>query len=139
MHHQNGLFPRPSSTAKGVDICASPQIPSATEVSSVERRDHPALSEKIEAERDDSQIRDQTSFSNDCFPSSNDKGDREKESTMVYKDGGVMESTGDSTPVWSSLELDMNYGHSNKGESRPHTGSGSEMTFDFLCLVFIYH
>ncbi|XP_030247486.1 IQ domain-containing protein C isoform X2 [Sparus aurata] len=84
----NGLFPRPSSTAEGVDICASPQIPSATGVSSVERRDHPAL---------------------------NDKGDREKESTMVYKDGGVMESTGDSTPVWSSLELDMNYGHSNKG------------------------
>ncbi|KAM8737168.1 IQ domain-containing protein C [Acanthopagrus schlegelii] len=111
----DGPFPRPSSTAKGLDICASPQSTSAAGVSSGERRDHPALSEKIEAERDDPQVRDQTSHSKDCFPSSNDKGDREKENTMVYKDGGVMESTGDSTPVWSSLELDMNYGHSNKG------------------------
>ena len=129
MHHQDGLFPRPSSAAKVVDLCASPQIPSATGASPEEKRDHPALSEKIEAERDDPQIRDQTSFSNDCFPSSNDKGDREKESTMVYKDGEAMESTGDSTPAWSSLELDMNYGHSNKGEHRPHTGSGPSAFF----------
>ena len=129
MHHQDGPFPRPSSTAKGLDICANPQSPSAAGVSSGERRDHPALSEKIEAERDDPQVRDQTSHSKDCFPSSNDKGDREKENTMVYKDGGVMESTGDSTPVWSSLELDMNYGHSNKGENRPHTDSGLSPLF----------
>ncbi|XP_073340075.1 IQ domain-containing protein C isoform X2 [Pagrus major] len=106
----DGLFPRPSSTAKGLDARASPQGPSATGVSSEERRDHPALSEKIEAERDDPQIKGQTSLFKDCFPSNSVKGDREKESTMVHNDGGVIESTGDSTPVWSSLELDMNYG-----------------------------
>ena len=31
-----------------------------------------------------------------------------------------MESTGDSTTAWSSLELDMNYGHSHKGECLKH-------------------
>ncbi|XP_029316972.1 IQ domain-containing protein C isoform X2 [Cottoperca gobio] len=77
---------------------------------SEERGDDRVLLEKIEAERDDSQTEGQASFSKDCFHSSNVRGDGEghKESTVGEKDG-------DSTTVWSSLELDMNNDHSHKG------------------------
>lgn len=45
--------------------------------------------------------------------------DREgqKESSVEYKGGRMIESSGDSTAAWSSLELHMNCGHSQKGSS----------------------
>lgn len=87
-------------------------------------RDQHILLEKIEAERDDSQAKDQARPSNVCFPSSHVGGDREgkrqrdvREQQGDY-DEGLMESTGDSTSVWSSVDLDVNYSHSQKGENR---------------------
>ncbi|XP_044023694.1 IQ domain-containing protein C [Siniperca chuatsi] len=114
----DGPFLRPSSSASkpsnpGLDVCASPQNLSTSPLSE-ERGDHRVL---LEAERDDSQTNRRASLSKDYFPSSNvrEDGEGQKESTMGDKDGAVMESTGDSTTVWSSLELDMNYSHSHKG------------------------
>lgn len=121
MHHQDDPFLPPSSSASkpsksGLDVCASPQNPSRRAPSS-EERDHRALTENTEAERDDSQTKLQSSLSKDYLPSCSVTGDveRRKESTVMDKDGGMMESTGDSTTVWSSLELEMNYGNSAKG------------------------
>ncbi|KAM9340756.1 IQ domain-containing protein C [Symphorus nematophorus] len=109
------LLLQPSHTASqsshpGLDVYASPQSPSTAPSS--EERDRSALLEKIEAERDDSQTKREDDCSN-----TDARTDREgqKESTVEDKDGGLMESTGDSTTIWSSLELDMNYGHPNKG------------------------
>ncbi|XP_076605229.1 IQ domain-containing protein C isoform X2 [Chaetodon auriga] len=102
----------------GLDLDASPQSPSAATVpSSEEREDRHVLPERIEAERDDSQTKGQALLSEDYVPRSNVRWDREgqKESTVWGKDGEVTESTGDSTAVWSSLELDMNDGHAHKG------------------------
>ncbi|XP_029316971.1 IQ domain-containing protein C isoform X1 [Cottoperca gobio] len=122
--HTDGPFLRRSSSTRkpsnpGLDVCASPHSPSSSSLLlllssqarlSEERGDDRVLLEKIEAERDDSQTEGQASFSKDCFHSSNVRGDGEghKESTVGEKDG-------DSTTVWSSLELDMNNDHSHKG------------------------
>lgn len=114
----DGPFLQTSSSASkpsnpGLDACASPQSLSSSAVAplSEERGDCVLL----EAERDDSQTKGQASLFEDSFPSSNVRGDGQKESIVGDKDGGLMESTGDSTTVWSSLELDMNYGHTQKG------------------------
>ncbi|KAK5857521.1 hypothetical protein PBY51_010761 [Eleginops maclovinus] len=99
----------------GRDVCASPQSPSLLPSSSPssapeEKGEHHVLLEKIVAERDDSQIKRQASPSEDCPHRSNVRGEGEgqKESTVGEKDG-------DSTTVWSSLELDNNNGHSHDG------------------------
>lgn len=119
LHPQDSPFLRPCSSASkpsnaGLDVCASPQSPSAAAAAAVsdERGNHCVLQEKIEAERDDSQTKGQAPLSKDYFHSSSVRGDGEgqKESTVGDKDG-------DSTTVWSSLELDMSYGQSHKGES----------------------
>ncbi|XP_037603428.1 IQ domain-containing protein C isoform X1 [Sebastes umbrosus] len=121
----DGPFLRPSSSASkpsnpGLDVCATPQSPSSSSPSSSpapsseDRGD--LLLEKIEAERDDSQTKAQASLSKDYSPSSSSvrgDGEGQKESTMGEKDG-------DSTTVWSSVELDMNYGHSHKGPRQYH-------------------
>nr|XP_046268228.1 IQ domain-containing protein C [Scatophagus argus] len=110
-----GPFLRPSSSTRkpskaGPDDRTSSQSPSALAPSLEERRG--SLLENIEAERDDSPSKGHASLSKDCLG--------QKESSVVDKDGEVMESTGDSTSVWSSLELDMNYGHCHKGSQRYH-------------------
>ncbi|XP_032356615.1 IQ domain-containing protein C [Etheostoma spectabile] len=112
--YTDGPFLRASSSASkgsnpGLDVCASPLRPSSASVSE-ERGGHRVLLEKIEAERDDSQSKGQASISNYYFHSSNVRGDEEGQ-----KESTVGENDGDSTTVWSSLELDMNYGHSHKG------------------------
>lgn len=125
MHHQDGPLLQRSSpdsdpSHPGQDLCASPQNPlTATAPSSEEREEHHALLEKIEAERDDSQTKGQASLSQDNVPSSNARwdGKGQRESGVGGKDGEGMQSTGDSTTIWSSLELDMNDGHSYKGDS----------------------
>lgn len=123
-HHQDGPLLQPSSpdsnpSHPGLDLCASPNNPlAATAPSSEEREDHHAQLEKTEAERDDLQTKRQAPLSQDCVPSSNARWDSpEKESGVGVKDGEMVQSTGDSTTVWSSLELDMNDGHSHQGES----------------------
>ncbi|KAL7380532.1 hypothetical protein ABVT39_019362 [Epinephelus coioides] len=113
-----GPFLRLSSSASKppnprLDVSAShhsPSSPSSSAPLSEKRGDHPVLLERTEAERDDSQTKGQASLSQYCFHSSSVRGDGEgqRESTMEEKDG-------DSTTVWSSLELDVSYGHSHKG------------------------
>ncbi|XP_068608505.1 IQ domain-containing protein C [Brachionichthys hirsutus] len=82
---------------------ASPQGPSVMTPST----------QKTEAERDDSQTKGQASLSN-----SRGYGGGQTESIVVDKNGGMMESTGESTPAWSSLELDRNHGNSVKGSQQ---------------------
>lgn len=117
LHTQDGAFLRPSKPSKsGLDVCASPQRPSQRAPSSGEK-DHCAWPGKTEAERDDLQTKVHSSLSKDylldCSVTQDVKG--QKESTKVDKDGGMMENTGDSTTVWSSLEQDMNNGYARKG------------------------
>ncbi|XP_035797735.1 IQ domain-containing protein C isoform X2 [Amphiprion ocellaris] len=84
-----GPYLQPSDP--GLDVSARPQYPASL----LQERDHCVLPEKTEAERDD-------------LPSSPVGGDGEwqRQSSVGNKDGGVMESTGESSTIWSSLELD---------------------------------
>lgn len=133
MHRQDGPFLRPSNKPSdpGLGVCAGPQSPYSSSSSPSapwpeERGDPPVLLEKTEAERDDPHTtKGRASLSKDCFTSRNVRGDgeRQRENSVVDKDGDVMESTGDSTTVWSSLELDMNCGRSHKSETCTHNGS----------------
>ncbi|XP_040917059.1 IQ domain-containing protein C isoform X2 [Toxotes jaculatrix] len=116
-------FLRPSSAASkpsdpGLNVSASPQSLTAAALSRV--GDHGLLPQKIEAERDDSEIKCPARISSDCFPSSHAGEDGECQRQRGQdqeedKDGGVIKSSGDSTTVWSSLELDVNYSHSHQG------------------------
>ncbi|XP_031704027.1 IQ domain-containing protein C isoform X1 [Anarrhichthys ocellatus] len=92
VHLQEGPFLRTRSSASKPSNASSPSSSSSSS-SSAERGDPRVLQERIEAERDD------------CDATA--AAVRQKESTELEKDG-------DSTTVWSSLELDMNYGDSNK-------------------------
>lgn len=137
MHRQHGPFQRPSSaTSKpsdpGLNVSASPQSSAAEAdacLSHERGRDQHVLLEKTEAERDEPQAKDRDCHSRDCFPSSHVGGDGDGDGQRQRgvrelqgdNDGGMMESTGDSTSVWSSLDLDMNCGHSEKGESCAYT------------------
>ncbi|XP_034419546.1 IQ domain-containing protein C [Cyclopterus lumpus] len=117
----DGPLLRPSSSAGKPsnarrDVCTSPQSPSSSSSSpsaaaplSEDTGDHCVLLEKIEAERDDSQTKRQASLFKHGIQSSSVTvtGVSQKESAEVKKDG-------DSTTAWSSLERDMNYGHSHK-------------------------
>ncbi|XP_060919723.1 IQ domain-containing protein C isoform X2 [Labrus mixtus] len=104
---------RPSNP--GPNICDSLQRLSSSPVS--EDGDHHVLLEKIEAEKDGSQTKGHASITKDSIPISTVRGNEEGQRQTIDrdKDGGVMENTGDSTTVWSSLELDTNYGDSQKG------------------------
>lgn len=77
-----------------------------------EREDHSARPEKLVAEKDDS-------GNKQCFPISHAEKDGGEDAAIV-KDGGEMESTGDSTTVWSSVELNMQDIHPNRGQSCVH-------------------
>ncbi|XP_022052492.2 IQ domain-containing protein C isoform X2 [Acanthochromis polyacanthus] len=83
-----GPYLQPSDP--GLDVSARSQYPASL----LQERDHCVLPEKTEAERDD-------------LPSSPVGGDeeRQRQSSVGNKDGGVMESTGESSTIWSSLEL----------------------------------
>lgn len=109
MHQQNGPVLRPSySVYRPARSGASP----SERASLSGDRDHCAHPQKTEAERDDSLTKVQpplsTNYSLSCSVTGNAEG------RMANKDGGLIESTGDSTTVWSSVELDMNYGQSAK-------------------------
>lgn len=116
MHHQDGPFLRPKSSASkpsdpGLGISASSQSPAGDPLSEGRGGDHRLLLQKIEAERDDSQTEKRTCLSRNCSSSSPVRGTGEEQQVSTVRG---MESTGDSTSIWSSLDLD---GHSHKGES----------------------
>ncbi|XP_008294491.1 IQ domain-containing protein C [Stegastes partitus] len=86
----------------GLDVGARPERPAAP---SSQERDRRVLPGKTEAERDD-------------LPGSPFGGDGERQqgrSSAGNRDGGVMESTGESSTIWSSVELDTCCGHSDNG------------------------
>ncbi|XP_022606623.1 IQ domain-containing protein C [Seriola dumerili] len=153
----DGPFLRPSSAASktsdpGLDVSASPQSPAAAAALRQERGgDHDLFPQKIAAERDDSETKGQDRHPRDCFPSSHTGGDgvgqrqrgvRDQEGD---KDGGIMESTGDSTTVWSSLELDVNYSHSHQGPRQyclakevPHTPEALRLHRNTLTMELVW-
>uniref|UniRef100_A0A3B5ALS0 IQ motif containing C n=1 Tax=Stegastes partitus TaxID=144197 RepID=A0A3B5ALS0_9TELE len=98
----------------GLDVGARPERPAAP---SSQERDRRVLPGKTEAERDD-------------LPGSPFGGDGERQqgrSSAGNRDGGVMESTGESSTIWSSVELDTCCGHSDNGKGcRGHGGIPEE-------------
>ncbi|KAG7510796.1 IQ domain-containing protein C [Solea senegalensis] len=104
----------------GLDVSARPQSPaaSAASLSSDRGGDQTLFSQKTEAERDDSETNSKPRLSRDCFPSSyagEDVEDARQKDQEEDKDGGLMESTGNSTTIWSSLELDVSNSHHHQG------------------------
>ncbi|XP_070699023.1 IQ domain-containing protein C [Pempheris klunzingeri] len=113
----------PSSTKPtdpGPEVCASLQSLSSSSSSSSSAAAAFApeeRGERTEAERDDSQpTKGQISLSKDCFSRSTVRSNVEgQRGSTAREDGRVMESPGDSTTVWSSLDLDVNYDRCHKG------------------------
>ncbi|XP_028995545.1 IQ domain-containing protein C [Betta splendens] len=83
--------------------------------------DRGVLLQRIEAERDEPQTGDHDCDSragcsnNSVEDAQRQRGLREQQDD---NDGGAMESVADSTSVWSSLNLDMNCSHSQKGSQQ---------------------
>lgn len=108
MHPQDGPLIWTSNSASkpnksGIDVCAILQSPSKRAPSS-EEKDHRVLPQKMRAERDDSQTKVQSSLPDEFLPTCGNAGD-----------AGIMQNTGVSDTVWSTMQLDMNCGHSQKG------------------------
>ncbi|KAM9842851.1 IQ domain-containing protein C [Aulostomus maculatus] len=105
----------------GLDVSASSQSTAAAPIAAPPLsqgggRDHHLYPQKLEAEKDVSQIINQTLHSRDCFPTSPVTGDGERQ---MVSTSGVMESTGDSTTtIWNSLELVTHCSHSHKGPQK---------------------
>ncbi|XP_026185398.1 IQ domain-containing protein C [Mastacembelus armatus] len=125
----HGPFLRPSSFSSkpsdpGLKVSASPHSPVTVRALPQERGRDQHVLEKTEAERDDSQSKGQASPSRDCFLSSHVGRDEEGQKQMEVrnqdedKDRGMMDSTEDSTSIWSSLDQEMNYSHSHKGSQQ---------------------
>ncbi|XP_053192054.1 IQ domain-containing protein C [Scomber japonicus] len=107
----DGPILRPSK----LDVSTCYQSPAATAafpLSKQKGEDHHLPPQKIEAERDDCQTKSPICLSRDCFHGSPGREDRDFNKVCTV---GVMESTGDSTTIWSSSELEMNHSHSHKG------------------------
>lgn len=68
---------------------------------------------RTEAERDDSRTKEPLQPTNTCSVTEGLEG--RKETSLKFKYGRMDDSAGDSTTIWSSLELDLNCGHSQKG------------------------
>ncbi|XP_075874045.1 IQ domain-containing protein C isoform X2 [Nelusetta ayraudi] len=67
---------------------------------------------RTDADRDEPQPKSQASPLRDCATGCKDAGDAQG---LKEKDRRMLDSAGDSTAVWSSLELDMNFGPAAKG------------------------
>ncbi|XP_035024681.1 IQ domain-containing protein C [Hippoglossus stenolepis] len=105
-------FLRPSSDASeasdpGLDVSTCPRRSRAAPSRDREEA-QTLLLQKIEAERDGSGSKGQAHLSSDCDGDVEGPGQREQEGDKHEEAG---ESIGDSTTLWSSLELDVN--HSN--------------------------
>ncbi|XP_071355121.1 IQ domain-containing protein C [Trachinotus anak] len=153
----DGSFLRPNIAASkpadpGLGVSTSLHYPAAAAALKPERAGgHGIISQKIEAERDYSEPKGQNLLSRDRFPSSHAGGDGEGqrqrgvEDQEGDKDGGVMESTEDSTTVWSSLELDVNYSQSHQGPRQyclaqevPHTPEALRLHRNTLTMELVW-
>lgn len=118
MHHQDDLLIPTSRVVRkppnsGRDVSASLRSP-------LERSPPTGsgdnLAHRTEAERDDSRTKiPLMPKETHTTCSITEELEGQKETSVKYKDGRLIDSAGDSTNVWSSLEQDMNYGHSQKG------------------------
>lgn len=117
MHHQDDLLIPTSRTARnppnsGRDGSAS--LGSPLEKSPTGRGDNRL--HRTEAERDDSRTKmPLTPKKTHSSCSVTEDLEKQKETSVEYKDGRIIDSAGDSTNVRSSLKQDMNYCHSQKG------------------------
>ncbi|XP_019940545.1 IQ domain-containing protein C [Paralichthys olivaceus] len=107
-------FLRPRSDASegsdpGLDVCTCPLRSTAAPS---QDREEDLLSQKIEAEKDESGTKGQAHLPSDCDGDVEGPGQREQEGD---KHGEAGESIGDSTTLWSSLELDVNHSHCQQG------------------------
>lgn len=85
------------------------RIPSERAPSSAKGENH---AHRTEAERDDSRKKEPPQPTNTCTITGLEG---QKETGLEFKDGRIIDSAGNSTTVWSSLELDVNCDHSQKG------------------------
>lgn len=115
MHHQGDLLIPTSRAARkppnSGDVSASLQSPRSPPTGGGDNRTH-----RTEAERDDSRTKiplTPKKTHNTCSVTEDLEG--QKESSVEYKDGRINNNAGVSTNVWSSLEQDMNCGHSQNG------------------------
>lgn len=118
MRHQDGpLVPTSRAASKppncGRAVFNHLRIPSERAPSSAEADNY---AHRTEAERDDSWTKVPPIPKNTnttCSVTESLEG--RKEISLEYKNGRMIDSVGDSTTMWSSLEPDMNCGHSQKG------------------------
>ena len=121
MFPQDDPFLRPSSDASeasdlGLDVSTCPRRSRAAPSRDREEA-QTLLLQKIEAERDGSGTKGQAHLSSDCDGDVEGPGQREQEGDKHEEAG---ESIGDSTTLWSSLELDVSHSHCHQGESWTH-------------------
>lgn len=77
-----------------------------------QQRDCCVQLEKKDADQDEPPPESRASPLRDCGTSCEDAGDAQG----FKEDGGrILDSTGDATTAWSSLELEMNFGSAAKG------------------------
>ncbi|KAM9571781.1 IQ domain-containing protein C isoform 2-T2 [Salvelinus alpinus] len=114
-----------------------------------EREGAQLMSDRLEPERDDPYSHGQASISrgspspSSCPPG----GEGETESSQEQLDGGgMLESTGDTTTVWSSLGRDVSYGCFQKGSQRwrslaqdePHTPEALQLHRNNLAMEMLW-
>lgn len=117
MHHQDDILIPTSRTARkppntGRDVSASLDLLQISPPTG--RGDNGA--HRTEAERDDYRTI-VALVSKESHPtcSVTEVLEGQRETSVEYKNGSIIDCAGDSTNVWSSLEQDINYGHSQKG------------------------
>lgn len=125
--HQDDPYVPSSDVSKptdsGVDVSTSPQSSAAWAAASLSPKTggDPALLllQKTVPERDDSQSRDLACHSQDCFHNNHvevSELDLRRRGQEGDKDVTDVESTGNSTSNWGSLDLDVNNICSHPGE-----------------------
>lgn len=115
IRHQDGPIIKTNRAASkppnsGPAVFHPLRIPSERAASSAkgENRAH-----RTEAERDGSRTKEPPQPTNTCKVTEGSEG--QKGIGLEFQSGRMIDSVGDSTTVWSSLELDGNCGHSQKG------------------------
>lgn len=108
-HQQDGPF---ASSSSSTFKASDPVQDVGGDTSEGQQRDSRVLLERTDADRDEPQPKSQASPLRDCATSCKDAGDAQG---LKEKDRRRLDSTGDSTTAWSSLELDMNFGPAAKG------------------------
>ncbi|XP_072313937.1 IQ domain-containing protein C [Eucyclogobius newberryi] len=122
----NALFPYSKSRDNFENSKSEPtdnsKCSSRAECGSNREDDCGGLSEKMEAERDISQIMASTPDPRDCFPADVQSRNLPTGGDVVVRerDAGVKDSAGDSTTVWSSADVDMDSSRSSNPDPQQY-------------------